>query len=611
MNHFDFRSHVDQVYATFPEAHHRPLIGLTANHSDLDATLRDRYYKQIVAAGGTPVIIPPVADKEVIVNTLEQLDGLILTGGADYNPLWMGEEPSTHLHGINRERDLAELLTARLAFNRQTPTLGICRGIQTLAIALGGKVAQDIQEAASPGTVIIKHAQDADRSEPTHSVRIADGSILSGIYEGETIHVNSFHHQAVAQPGPHFRITATAPDGTVEAIESTEHKAVMGVQWHPEWLEEEGRRLFKWLVDCAGNFHVAKELHKRVLTLDTHCDTPMFFPQGVLFDRRDPRILVDLHKMTEGRQDAVTMVAYLPQPKIGETFSSKIDLKGIRDHNPELLARYPGLGEETPRINPTQYADLIFDKIESIVQKNSRYLSIARTPADLYNDKRNGRKSIMLGIENGLAIERELANLKHFAQRGVVYITLCHNGDNDICDSARGCNTHDGVSSFGEKVIREMNDLGIMVDLSHGGEKSFYDALDISRVPIVCSHSNCKALCDVPRNLTDDQLRALAAKGGVAHTTLYGGFLRKDGEASVLDAVDHLEHAIRIMGIDHVGIGTDFDGDGGVRGMADSSELINFTIRLLRRKYSERDIEKIWGGNWLRVMAQVQNNRKA
>lgn len=611
MNHFDFRSHVDQVYATFPEAHHRPLIGLTANHSDLDATLRDRYYKQIVAAGGTPVIIPPVADKEVIVNTLEQLDGLILTGGADYNPLWMGEEPSTHLHGINRERDLAELLTARLAFNRQIPTLGICRGIQTLAIALGGKVAQDIQEEASPGTVIIKHAQDADRSEPTHSVRIADGSILSGIYEGETIHVNSFHHQAVAQPGPHFRITATAPDGTVEAIESTEHKAVMGVQWHPEWLEEEGRRLFKWLVDCAGNFHVAKELHKRVLTLDTHCDTPMFFPQGVQFDRRDPRILVDLHKMTEGRQDAVTMVAYLPQPKIGETFSSKIDLKGIRDHNPELLARYPGLGEETPRINPTQYADLIFDKIESIVQKNSRYLSIARTPADLYNDKRNGRKSIMLGIENGLAIERELANLKHFAQRGVVYITLCHNGDNDICDSARGCNTHDGVSSFGEKVIREMNDLGIMVDLSHGGEKSFYDALDISRVPIVCSHSNCKALCDVPRNLTDDQLRALAAKGGVAHTTLYGGFLRKDGEASVLDAVDHLEHATRIMGIDHVGIGTDFDGDGGIRGMADSSELINFTIRLLRRKYSERDIEKIWGGNWLRVMAQVQNNRKA
>ena len=151
-----------------------------------------------------------------------------------------------------------------------------------------------------------------------------------------------------------------------------------------------------------------------------------------------------------------------------------------------------------------------------------------------------------------------------------------------------------------------MNRLGIMVDLSHGDEKSFYDALDISTTPIVCSHSNCKALCDVPRNLTDDQLRALAAKGGVAQTTMYHGFLKKEGEASILDAVAHLEHAIDIMGIDHVGVGTDFDGDGGIKGMADASEMINFTIQLLRRKYSETDIEKIWGGNWLRVMRGVK-----
>ena len=122
----------------------------------------------------------------------------------------------------------------------------------------------------------------------------------------------------------------------------------------------------------------------------------------------------------------------------------------------------------------------------------------------------------MFAIENGLAIENNLENIKHFALRGVIYITLCHNGDNNICDSARGCNTHNGVSQFGEKVIEEMNKSGIMVDLSHGGEKSFYDALEISKVPIVCSHSNSKALCDVPRNLTDEQMRALAKKGGVA-----------------------------------------------------------------------------------------------
>ena len=193
--------------------------------------------------------------------------------------------------------------------------------------------------------------------------------------------------------------------------------------------------------------------------------------------------------------------------------------------------------------------------------------------------------------------------MRHFAKRGITYITLCHNGDNQICDSARKSeNTHGGVSDFGKNVIEEMNRLGIMVDMSHASENSFYDALDISRLPIVCSHSNCKALCNVPRNLTDDQLKALAATDGVCQITLYNGFLRTDGTAAINDAMEHLEHAIHIMGIDHVGLGTDFDGDGGIPGLADASELINFTKELLRRRYSESDIAKIWGGNWLRVM---------
>ena len=151
-----------------------------------------------------------------------------------------------------------------------------------------------------------------------------------------------------------------------------------------------------------------------------------------------------------------------------------------------------------------------------------------------------------------------------------------------------------------------MNRLGLMVDLSHAGDKSFYDALDISQTPIVCSHSSCRALCDHPRNLTDEQMRRLAAKGGVMQVTLYHGFLVKDGEATILDAIAHLEHAIKVMGIDHVGLGTDFDGDGGIRGLRDSSELLQFTRQLLARRYSERDIQKIWGGNFLRVMTQVQ-----
>lgn len=585
MQDFNLLSHLDNIYATFPEADHRPMIGLTGNCADIDVTIRNYYHKQIVAAGGVPVIIPPVADKDVIINTLERLDAIILTGGADYNPLWAGEEPSAKLHHINAQRDLPELLITRLAYNRNIPMLGICRGIQTLAMALDGKVIQDISETI-PNT--IKHSQDADTCEPTHSVSVAEGSMLHDVYGKDKLYVNSFHHQAVGDCGPKFIVTAKANDGVVEAIESSEYRKIMGVQWHPECMGDDGQPLFKWLVDAAAEHNKAKAIHNRILTLDSHCDTPMFFPQGVKFDHRDSRILVDLHKMTEGHQDAVTMVAYLPQPKVGEDFREKV---------------------EFPVEGPKEYAELIFSKIEDIVAANKEYLSIARTPADLYVNKLAGRKSIMLGIENGLALESDINNVKHFANRGIVYITLCHNGDNDICDSARGSNTHNGVSAWGEKVIKEMNAQGVMVDLSHAAEKSFYDALDISATPIVCSHSNCKSLCDHPRNLTDDQLRKLAQKGGVAQITLYHGFVCKDGEATILDAMKHLEHAISIMGIDHVGLGTDFDGDGGIRGLANSSELMNFTIELMRHRYSIEDMEKIWGGNWLRVMKLVQDSK--
>ena len=296
--------------------------------------------------------------------------------------------------------------------------------------------------------------------------------------------------------------------------------------------------------------------------------------------------------------DAVTMVAYLPQPKAGERFADKVDYRKIN-----------GGEKYADGISPKAYADLIFDEIERVTSAYPDHVSIARTPAELYANKRRGRKSVMLGIENGLALEGNLSNIAHFARRGIVYITLCHNGDNDICDSARGEKTHRGLSDFGARVVKEMNRQGIMVDLSHASEESFFDAMRVSELPIVCSHSNCKSLCDVPRNLSDEQLRALAKSGGVAQTTLYHGFLRQNGTATIEDAVAHLEHAVQVMGIEHVGLGTDFDGDGGVSGFADASEAINFTIRLLRKRYSERDIALIWGGNWLRVMEQVQNKR--
>ena len=580
---FDWKGRLEGVYGAFPEAQSRPVIGITANYNDGNSMLADGYYKKVVAAGGVPLLIPPLDDTDAIINTLDRIDALILSGGGDYNPLFCGEEPSPRLHSINGERDLPELLITRLAYNRQIPMLGICRGIQTLAMALGGTVRQDIADTDG----LIKHSQDANRNVPTHSVSVCEDSVLYNIYGTRTLYVNSFHHQAVGEPGERFRVVASSCDGVVEAIESTEMKSIIGVQWHPECIDD-GLPLFKWLVAEAADYRAACNMHNRILTLDTHCDTPMFFADDVRFERRDPKLLVDLHKMTDGRQDSTIMVAYLPQPKKDETFRQNVrfDVNG-----------------------PKEYADLIFNKIENIVSENSQYLAFARTPGQLWENKHRGQKSIMLGIENGLALEGDIANIKHFADRGVVYITLCHNGDNDICDSARGNNTHNGVSEFGAKVIAEMNRLGVMVDLSHAHEKSFWDALDISATPIVCSHSSCRALCDHPRNLTDSQMKALADKGGVCQITIYHGFLRSDGEATVMDVLAHLDHAVKVMGIDHVGIGTDFDGDGGVRGMASSADFVNFTRMLMAKRYSQQDIQAILGGNFLRVMADIQKKR--
>lgn len=559
----------------------RPVIAITGNYSDVNCMLAEGYYKSVLLAGGIPLVIPPYEGPDNLGVLLDRVDGLLLSGGADINPLFLGEEPVRELHGINPKRDLQELLLVRLAADRQIPILGICRGIQTLTAALGGELYQDIHSQMK--RELIKHDQQLDRGYPSHTVEIEADSLLYSIFRKDRIAVNSFHHQAVKTPAPGFRTVAASSDGVIEAVESTEHKSIIGVQWHPECFclvgDDSMAPLFKWIVAEAKSFAEAKRMHERVLTLDTHCDTPMFFHCNPDFASRDPRILVDLHKMTEGRLDATIMVAYLKQMERDDVALEAAAAK----------------------------ADRILSQIEDMVGRNVGLCDIAYTPADLWRLKREGKKAIMLGVENGYAIGKDISNVEKLRRRGVVYMTLCHNGDNDICDSAKGNAEHNGVSAFGADVIREMNRVGMMVDLSHASEKSFYDALEISTTPIVCSHSSARALCDHPRNLTDEQMRALAAKGGVMQVTLYNGFLRTDGRATIVDAIEHLNHAVNVMGIEHVGIGTDFDGDGGVPGCASASELINFTRRLLREQYSEADIQRIWGGNFLRVMEQVQS----
>ncbi len=579
----DFHSPLNdyhKTHSTFPGYNKRPIIGITGNFSDGNCTVADGYIRSVLAGGGTPLIIPPYDKSEVLQNTLDHIDGLLLTGGGDINPLFLGEEPLKQLGGINHRRDRQELLLTRLAADRQIPILGICRGIQIMTAALGGTLYQDIYSQTDAS---VKHNQNLDRSYPSHTVSLKEGSILRSIFGNmETLPVNSFHHQAVKEAAPGFNVCAQANDGIIEAVESTEYKSMIGVQWHPECMILQGDQtmlpLFRWLINEAASYRQARQLHEHILTLDSHCDTPMFFDQNIRFHTRDPKILVDLHKMTEGGLDATIMVAYLKQLE--------------RDDKSLMVA--------------TQKANNLLDQIEEMVKRNGHAVGIARTPADLYQLKSEGRKAIMLGIENGYAIGKDLSLIRHFRERGVVYMTLCHNGDNDLCDSARGNNEHGGLSPLGKDAIQEMNRWGMMVDLSHASEKSFYDALEVSNDPIVCSHSSSRALCDHPRNLTDNQLRALAVQGGVAQVTLYSGFLRQDSSATIYDAIEHLEHMIRIMGIEHVGIGTDFDGDGGIIGCASASELINFTRQLLKRRYNEEDIRRIWGGNFLRIMEKVQ-----
>lgn len=593
----------------------RPIIAITGNYNQETCTLAEGYYQSVLKAGGIPFILPPFFETDRLGELLDRIDGILFSGGGDINPLLLGEEPIKELHSITPERDLQELLLARLAYDRQIPMLGICKGIQVINAALGGTNYQDIHTQME-GTRI-KHSQDQDRRYPSHQVTLTPGSLLQRLFSPSSpvpsvatesqlteLPVNSFHHQACHTPAPCLQVSALSPDGVIEAIESNEFKSILAVQWHPETYilrnSHEMLPIFSWLIQESAEFKKAKQLHNKILTLDSHCDTPMFFPQGINFASRDPKILVDLHKMTEGHLDATIMVAYLEQKE--------------RD--------------EASLENATAKANQILTQIEEMAAQNCTAVDIAYTSDDLWQLKRAGKKAIMLGIENGYAIGKDIRNVEAFRKRGVVYMTLCHNGDNNICDSAKGNHEHGGVSAFGEQIIQEMNRVGMMVDLSHAGEASFYDALQISKTPIVCSHSSARTLCDHPRNLTDDQMRALAKAGGVAQVTLYHGFLVKDSidynpqnvlrafatntegvtEATILDAIEHLNHMVNIMGIEHVGIGTDFDGDGGIRGCASASELINFTRHLMRERYTEEQIQMIWGGNFLRVMNMVQSH---
>ena len=558
-----------------------PRIGISANRKDGLSCIADTYVQAVLKAGGAPILIPVITDIEALTTIVEGLDGLIMSGGGDLNPLYLKEEPIPTLQEVDTYRDEYDLILIRLAANRQIPMMGICRGHQMINVAFGGGVYQDIhtQHTNTP----IKHSQTLPREQASHSITITHkpSKLATLMSDEKTLFVNSFHHQAIQEPATEFIATAIATDGINEAMEHIE-KEIFSVQWHPEAMaaneDEQMLKLFKYHIESARLFREAKHIHQCNITLDSHTDTPMIYPGQFNIGQKEGG-KVNLPFMEEGMIDASIMVAYIPQ--------------GARD--------------EASLRKATLYA---FDRLQEIHRQaeiNVSRMGIAYSAQDIHNLKEANKKAILLGLENGYAIGKDLENISRFKDLGVSYITLCHNGDNDICDSAKGNAEWNGLSPFGKEVIHKMNESGILVDISHAAESTFYQALELSSTSIIASHSSARSLCNHPRNLTDEQLKVLAAQGGVAQICLYKGFINEHAEkASLSDAIRHINHIVDLVGIDHVGIGSDFDGDGELIGCRASNELINITVRLLKEGYTEEEIAKIWGGNFLRVLTTAQ-----
>ncbi len=346
----------------------------------------------------------------------------------------------------------------------------------------------------------------------------------------------------------------------------------------------------------------AMKIHRAATVVDTHNDiTSPITDEGFDMGARDTsgKIQTDIPRMKEGGLDAEFFSIY-------------------------VAARYAREGGAARRA-----LDMI-DGVYEQVRRHPESLEMAFTVADIRRINRSGKIAALMGIEGGHAIEDSLSALRQFYKLGVRYMTLTHTNTNNWADSAGGISVqaekrHGGLSDFGKVVIAEMNRLGMMVDISHVGDETFWDVIEVTKSPVIASHSSCRALTNVPRNLTDDMLKAVAKNNGVVMINFYNGFINteyakagdpmptRSANTATLDMLmAHFEHVIKVAGINHVGIGSDFDGVDGLLppGMEDVSKLPTITYELLKRGYSEADVKKVLGENLLRVMAENERVAK-
>ncbi|MDH5590598.1 MAG: dipeptidase [Gemmatimonadota bacterium] len=373
----------------------------------------------------------------------------------------------------------------------------------------------------------------------------------------------------------------------------------------------------------------ARSIHERVITIDTHDDIPFDFATAEV-DPLDADRQVTIEKMEAGGLDVGFFVVYVGQ---GERTPA-----GYEKAEADALTKFDAIHRMTDEMYPDR-------------------IGLAYTADDVERIHGEGRRVAAIGIENGFVIGKDLTLLARYHELGARYVTLAHGGHNDIADSATprealgdGPAEHGGLSPFGEEVVAEMNRLGIMVDVSHISKDAALHAMRVSRAPVIASHSGARAVADHPRNMDDETLLALKENGGVVQAVALGGYVKvrpefdsartalwdsmgirgfrdmqglDDGRraeldaameelntrwppASVSDFVDHIDHAVGLIGIDHVGISSDFDGGGGIVGWDDASETFNVTLELVRRGYSEEEVRRLWGGNVLRVWREVE-----
>ena len=371
----------------------------------------------------------------------------------------------------------------------------------------------------------------------------------------------------------------------------------------------------------------AKKLTRQSIVMDTHDDTTqrMLDPRFDLGTRHSDGS-VDIPRMKEGGLTGIFFSIWIPSKITG----------------PEAVKR----------------AKAQIAAVQEQVKRNSKEIVLAATAGDVRTAKKSGKIAALLGVEGGHMIGNDLANLREFAASGVRYMTLTHSGNDEWADSSTDKPVHNGLTDFGKDVVLEMNKLGVIVDISHVADKTFYDALAVSKAPMFASHSSCRAICDAARNMTDQMIKDLAAKGGVIQINYHVSFLsqefrdaekkdptinesigkeikkrcRDDDEACQLlegdkltreavaagklprvewtKIIEHIDHAVKLVGADHVGLGSDFDGANMPYGMEDATMIPKITEALLQKGYSESDIRKILGENTLRVMSEVERVSK-